>query len=85
MHYDYLVDASGEACPMPLLKAKMKLNKMDVGECVKVVASDESSVRDFASFISLTAHELKQAPISTPHTDEPDSGQSQYVYYIIKR
>jgi len=78
MRYDYLVDASGEACPMPLLKAKMQLNKMAVGECVKVVASDESSVRDFASFIALTAHELSQESMS-------DLGQPQFVYYIIKR
>jgi len=78
MQYDYLVDATGEACPMPLLKAKMQLNKMVVGECVKVIASDESSVRDFASFIALTVHELSQEPV-------PDLEQAQFVYYIIKR
>jgi len=74
-HYDYLVDASGEACPMPLLRAKMQLNKMSAGECVKVVATDAGSVRDFVSFINLTAHELTQ--------DEDDP--SVFVYYIVKR
>ena len=78
MRYDYLVDASGEPCPMPLLKAKMKLNKMAVGECLKVIASDQSSVRDFASFISLTTNELLQET-------ESDPSQSLFVYYIVKR
>lgn len=71
---DYLVDASGEACPMPLLKAKMQLNKMAVGEILKVVATDASSVRDFASFIALTSHELLESITS----DET------FIYYIKK-
>jgi len=78
MHFDYLVDASGEPCPMPLLRAKQQLNKMAKGECVKVIASDESSVRDFTSFIALTNHELTQSePLSSYDTS--------FVYYIVKR
>ncbi len=73
--YDYLVDASGEQCPMPLLKAKMQLNKMAAGECLKVIATDAGSVRDFAAFIELTAHELRQ------DASEPE----RFVYYIVKR
>jgi tRNA 2-thiouridine synthesizing protein A len=77
MHFDYLVDARGEACPMPLLKAKQQLNKMAAGECVKVLASDQGSVRDFASFISLTAHEMLEP-------EESDLDPSLFVYYIVK-
>ena len=33
---DYEVDARGEACPMPLLRAKLQLNNMAEGESVKV-------------------------------------------------
>jgi len=73
-HNDYLVDASGEACPMPLLKAKMQLNKMAVGEILKVVATDAGSVRDFAAFIGLTSHELLESITS----DET------FIYYIKK-
>ena len=78
MDFDYLVDASGETCPMPLLKAKQQLNRMKPGECVKVIATDQGSVRDFASFIALTSNELLEG-------DEQDLDASQYVYYIIKR
>ncbi|KZZ43108.1 hypothetical protein A3755_21910 [Oleiphilus sp. HI0085] len=63
---------------MPLLKAKQQLNKMSAGECVKVIATDKGSVRDFASFIALTAHELIES-------SEEDLESSRFVYYIIKR
>lgn len=75
MNYDYLVDASGESCPMPLLKAKQQLNRMAPGECLKVVATDAASVRDFTSFISLTAHELL-----SEHRDH-----ESFIYFIVKR
>ena len=71
---DYLVDASGEACPMPLLRTKMQLNKMAPGQVLKVIATDAGSVRDFTAFIDLTAHDL----LRTDH-----SGES-FVYYIRK-
>ena len=79
MNYDYLVDATNETCPMPLLRAKMQLNKMQIGECVKVLASDAASVRDFSAFISLAGHELHSDIISSPE------GGDIYQYFIIKR
>jgi len=72
--FDCLVDARGEACPMPLLRTKLKLNGMKVGECLKVLATDSGSVRDFAAYIGLTPHELRCA-----HSDQ------EYVYFITKR
>lgn len=79
MEFDYLVDATGETCPMPLLRAKQQLNKMKVGECVKVMASDAASVRDFSSFISMAGHEL--------HSDIAlsSSGKEVFHYFIIKQ
>jgi len=74
MNYDYLVDASGESCPMPLLKAKRQLNTMKSGECLKVIATDAASVRDFSSFITLTGHKLKSEQLE----------QDSFIYYIVK-
>lgn len=79
MNYDYLVDATNETCPMPLLKAKMQLNKMQVGECVKVLASDAASVRDFSAYCNLAGHELHSAVVCSPE------GLEIYQYFIIKR
>ncbi|MDX1452232.1 MAG: sulfurtransferase TusA family protein [Oleiphilaceae bacterium] len=72
--YDELLDVSGEACPMPLLKAKMALNKIDPGKVLKVIATDAGSVRDFSAFIKLTPHEL----------EEDFSVEGMFVYYIKK-
>ncbi len=57
---DYVaeVDSSGLSCPLPLLKAKQGLNKLSVGERIKVVATDAGSVRDFHSFAELSGHQL---------------------------
>ena len=52
------VDASGLSCPLPLLKAKLQLNQVNVGECIKVIATDAGSVRDFHSFAELSGHQL---------------------------
>jgi tRNA 2-thiouridine synthesizing protein A len=71
--FDCLVDARGESCPMPLLRAKLKLNEMKDGECVKVMATDAGSVRDFEAFISLTPHELKA-----------EHSENEFIYFITK-
>jgi tRNA 2-thiouridine synthesizing protein A len=52
------VDARGLLCPMPLLLAKRALNAMDVGEQLRVIATDQGSVRDFQVFSEQSAHRL---------------------------
>jgi tRNA 2-thiouridine synthesizing protein A len=50
------VDAIGLACPMPLLKAKRALNGMQVGQRLRVLATDQGSVRDFRVFAEQSGH-----------------------------
>lgn len=52
------VDARGLDCPMPLLKAKRALNAMASGECVRVLATDSGSQRDFRVFAEQSGHRL---------------------------
>jgi tRNA 2-thiouridine synthesizing protein A len=52
------VDAIGLACPMPLLKAKRALNAMQVGQRLRVLATDQGSVRDFRVFAEQSGHLL---------------------------
>lgn len=52
------VDATGLACPLPLLRAKQALHQVMAGECVRVVATDAGSVRDFHTFAELSGHRL---------------------------
>ncbi len=52
------LDASGLTCPLPLLKAKQALNKLNVGEVLSVTCTDPGSVRDFKVFCDQCGHEL---------------------------
>lgn len=56
--HDVELDASGLNCPLPLLKAKMALNKMLSGQTLKVISTDAGSVRDFHTFARLAGHTL---------------------------
>ncbi|WP_130929415.1 sulfurtransferase TusA family protein [Pseudomonas sp. Sample_20] len=56
--HDVELDASGLNCPLPLLKAKMELNKLHSGAVLKVIATDAGSQRDFRTFAKLAGHVL---------------------------
>jgi len=55
-----LLDTQGLQCPLPLLKAKRALSQLEVGEKLKVLATDSGSQRDFAAWTRLTGHHLHQ-------------------------
>ncbi len=56
--YIHELDAQGLQCPMPLLKAKQILNRIAIGEQLRVLATDAGSVRDFKAYTDLTDHRL---------------------------
>ena len=56
--HDAELDASGLSCPLPLLKAKLELNRLPSGAVLKVTATDAGSQRDFRAFARLAGHEL---------------------------
>ncbi|MES1965679.1 sulfurtransferase TusA family protein [Psychrobacter sp. AH5] len=45
-----LVDGRGLACPMPLLKTKVALREVAVGESLYVIATDPNSQADITAF-----------------------------------
>jgi Predicted redox protein, regulator of disulfide bond formation len=47
---DLELDLSGLSCPMPLLKTKQALNRMESGKVILVRATDPGSERDFHVF-----------------------------------
>ncbi|WP_277761036.1 sulfurtransferase TusA family protein [Pseudomonas sp. A34-9] len=72
--HDVELDASGLNCPLPLLKAKMELNKLHSGAVLKVIATDAGSQRDFRTFAKLAGHTLLR--------EEDDAGV--YRYWLKK-
>ncbi len=52
------LDACGLSCPLPLLKAKQALNRLQPGEVLQVLATDAGSVRDFKAFTDQSGDQL---------------------------
>lgn len=55
---DAELDARGLSCPLPLLKAKLELNRLPSAAVLKVLATDAGSQRDFQTFARLAGHQL---------------------------
>ena len=58
MHHDQELDASGLACPMPIVKTKKALAAMAAGEVLRVIATDPGSLSDIPAFAEQTGHRL---------------------------
>ena len=55
---DQILHAKGLNCALPILKAKVLLNKMQAGEILYVEATDPHSVIDFEAYCARTDHKL---------------------------
>lgn len=56
--FDQELDASGLNCPLPILRAKKALSGMQRGEVLKVISTDQGSVKDFDAFCKQTQNPL---------------------------
>lgn len=61
MNYDKEFDASGLACPLPIVKTKKSLNDMASGQVLRVIATDPGSVSDMEAFAEQTGHALLES------------------------
>lgn len=64
---DLILDAMGLDCPLPLLKAKQALNSLDAGQTLRVDASDQGALRDFAVFAEQSGNTLLQSETVADH------------------
>jgi tRNA 2-thiouridine synthesizing protein A len=69
------LDARGLQCPMPLLKAKRALNGLEVGQRLRVLATDQGSVRDFRVFSEQSGHLLLSS----------EEKEGVYIYLLEKK
>lgn len=58
MKFTVEVDARQLACPLPILRAKNALSKMESGEVMKLIATDKGAPLDFMVFCENTGNEL---------------------------
>ena len=56
--FDRELDASGLNCPLPILRAKKSLANMEHGQVLKIISTDQGSVKDFEAFSKQTRNPL---------------------------
>ncbi|MGQ9801968.1 MAG: sulfurtransferase TusA family protein [Candidatus Saccharicenans sp.] len=71
---DVTLDNNGLACPMPIIKTKKAIDGMQVGQVLKMIATDPGSVSDVQAWVSKTGHELLK------HEQEGE----KFIFYIRK-
>jgi tRNA 2-thiouridine synthesizing protein A len=57
-HSEITLDLSGLLCPLPVLKARKRLQSMAPGDVLKVIATDPMSAIDMPHFCSEQGHTL---------------------------
>ena len=55
---EYLLDATGMLCPLPVLKARKALKSIEAGDRLVILATDPGAVADFQSFCEAQGHSL---------------------------
>jgi tRNA 2-thiouridine synthesizing protein A len=71
---DQQLDVRGYQCPLPILKTKVALNRLQDGQVLHVLATDPMAVVDFRAYCARTGHELLH------YTDD----QAVFEFYIRK-
>ncbi|MCP5087489.1 MAG: preprotein translocase subunit TatB [Rhodobacteraceae bacterium] len=58
MTFDADLDATGLLCPLPVLKARKRLQALARGQVLRVLADDPAAVVDVPHFCAEQGHEL---------------------------
>ena len=69
-----VLDASGLACPMPIVKTRMAINELASGEVLKLISTDRGSCTDVPAWTQSTGNPLLE------QTEE----DGKYVFLIQK-
>lgn len=75
LHFDKDLDARGLNCPLPILRAKKALNEMTGGQVLRILTTDQGSLKDFAAFAKQTGNEL----LSSAENDK------EFEFYLKRR
>lgn len=75
--FDRELDVRGETCPGPIVKAKRTVRELEVGQVLRVLATDYGSVNDFRSWTQVD----KTVELVAQET-ETVNGYPVYVHYI---
>jgi tRNA 2-thiouridine synthesizing protein A len=68
------IDVRGLFCPEPVFRTKIEMERLGIGEVIKVIADDPASEEDISRWVNRSGHEL----VSISKT-EPD------LEFVIKK
>ncbi len=71
---DQVLDCSGMACPMPILKTKKAVDSLEIGQVLKMIATDPGSGSDMEAWTKKTGHELVSS----------EKEGDKYIFFIKK-
>lgn len=71
---DQVLDCSGMACPMPILKTKKAIDGLAIGQVLKMIATDPGATSDMQAWTQKTGHELVAS----------EQEGSKFIFYVKK-
>lgn len=71
---DQVLDCSGLSCPMPVIKTKKAIDKMEPGQILEMISTDKGSVPDMEAWTGRTGNEL------LGHMEE----DGKFIFFIKK-
>lgn len=69
------LDASGLSCPLPILKTRKAIQKLQTGDVLQVISTDIGSEKDIEAFCRQTGHALLAS----------ESGGGSFTFTIRKQ
>ena len=69
------LDCRGMNCPLPILKTKKAIEKLESGQVLKMIATDPGSANDMAAWSNRTGN---------PIVDKEEAN-GEFVFYVKKK
>lgn len=64
---DRVLDCIGLFCPVPVLRTREEIDKMNVGQVLAVLADDPAAEEDIRSWAKRTGHEILEMKRESDH------------------
>lgn len=58
LHEDKVLDCSGLLCPMPVIKTAKAIKELQVGQVLKLIATDPGAPPDMNAWVRQTGNEM---------------------------
>ncbi len=75
MDHDATLDAAGLLCPLPVLKIRKRLQRLEAGQVIHVITDDPAALVDVPHFCAEQGHEI---------AGQEEDGFPRQVWWIRK-